>query len=196
MLFSKEEWEARYRKQETPWDANEADSYLVALVDKRAIEPCSALDIGCGTGNETIFLAKHDFEVTGIDITSSAISRAVEKARLAGVSPRFIEGNFLTTDDLDDSYLFVLDRRTFHFFDPDERRVYVEKVNGLLASRGFFLLIVSSEHEQGTNRYHFSRDDISRMFGNALFLCSIELITLETHRERPQSWACLWQSRK
>lgn len=76
MLRTKEEWEKIYRNKETPWNAEIAEPYLAKLIKKKKIKPGQALDLGCGTGNESIFLAKNRFNVTGIDISEKAILTA------------------------------------------------------------------------------------------------------------------------
>ena len=56
----------RYFK--APWDIGPRDE-LVRLVENRSIQPGRAIDLGCGTGANAIFLAQYGFEVTGVDIT-------------------------------------------------------------------------------------------------------------------------------
>ncbi|NWG11350.1 class I SAM-dependent methyltransferase [Candidatus Bathyarchaeota archaeon] len=59
---------------------------LVNLVEKGVIKKGKALDICCGAGTNTVYLAKKGFEVTGIDISSKAIEYATEKAKQANVN--------------------------------------------------------------------------------------------------------------
>lgn len=47
------------------------------------------LDIGCGTGRHAIELARRGYDVTGVDLSESQLTRAREKARAAGVAVRF-----------------------------------------------------------------------------------------------------------
>ena len=48
----------------------------------------TALDAGCGTGAEAIWLARHGWRVTGADISSTALATAAERASAAGLQPR------------------------------------------------------------------------------------------------------------
>ena len=52
---------------------------------ERAVHPRRAIDLGCGTGRNTLFLAQPCFQVTGLDFTSSAIAMARQKADAAGL---------------------------------------------------------------------------------------------------------------
>lgn len=54
-----------------------------------------ALDMGCGTGANAVFLAEHGFDVVGVDFTEYALVRARERAREAGVGDhcRFVNAD-------------------------------------------------------------------------------------------------------
>ena len=59
------------------------------------------LDLGCGTGNHSIELAKRGFEVTGVDLSASMLSLAEKKAALLPTPsppPTFIEGDIRDVD--------------------------------------------------------------------------------------------------
>ncbi len=48
-----------------------------------------ALDIACGEGRNSIFLARHGFAVTGLDISGEGISKAEKWAKTEGLSVTF-----------------------------------------------------------------------------------------------------------
>ncbi|WP_370613935.1 class I SAM-dependent methyltransferase [Mumia sp. Pv 4-285] len=74
-------WEARYRAH-TPSSANAANQPLVdAATD---LSPGTALDAGCGVGNDAIWLASQGWTVTALDVAPSAVRRARERAAEAG----------------------------------------------------------------------------------------------------------------
>ena len=50
----------------------------------------NAIDLGCGTGTHSIYLAQQGFSVIGVDISPTAIRQAQKKASQAGVKPEFI----------------------------------------------------------------------------------------------------------
>jgi ubiquinone/menaquinone biosynthesis C-methylase UbiE len=52
------------------------------------------LDVGCGTGNYAIEMAKNGFEVEGIDFSFAMLRKAREKALAEGLSIAFIKADF------------------------------------------------------------------------------------------------------
>lgn len=58
MMPQENRFEERYARGEIPWDLGRADVNLVELVENRPVESCRALDIGCGTGDNSLWLAR------------------------------------------------------------------------------------------------------------------------------------------
>jgi len=111
-----------------PWDTGVPPPELVALVEgKDALPPGKAIDLGCGTGTNCIYLAQHGWEVTGVDFVSRAISAARRKAASAGVSPRLIVGDVtrLTDIGLGAGYKLLLDLGCFSSIPDAGRDAYV-----------------------------------------------------------------------
>jgi SAM-dependent methyltransferase len=77
-----------YRYGTPPWVIGPR-SELVQLVESQRIVPCRAIDLGCGTGDNAIFLAQSGFSVTGVDFSKEAIATARDKAVAANVSVDF-----------------------------------------------------------------------------------------------------------
>ncbi len=67
-----------------PWESGPR-SELVELVSSGRLAPCRALDLGCGSGANAVFLAEHGFEVTGADFAAAALDKADRLAKAVGV---------------------------------------------------------------------------------------------------------------
>ncbi|WP_030886463.1 class I SAM-dependent methyltransferase [Streptomyces sp. NRRL S-1868] len=80
-----ERWDAMYRERAQVWSGN-ANVALVKEVD--GLEPGTALDLGCGEGADTIWLAGRGWRVTGVDISAVALERARRHGADAGVADR------------------------------------------------------------------------------------------------------------
>jgi 2-polyprenyl-3-methyl-5-hydroxy-6-metoxy-1,4-benzoquinol methylase len=77
-----------YRLGFTPWDGHPLAKSLRDLVEGNAgaasgLPAGTALDIGCGTGDSAIYLARHGWQVTGVDFVATALSKARTKATAA-----------------------------------------------------------------------------------------------------------------
>ena len=90
--------ERLYRKtplNEIPWNIETPPDVLVDLVESGKVKPCKAIDLGCGTGNYSIYLASVGFDVTGIDNSPTAIKIAQENAKKKGIKCNFLVANVL-----------------------------------------------------------------------------------------------------
>ncbi|WP_265444030.1 SAM-dependent methyltransferase [Flexivirga meconopsidis] len=79
-------WEDRY-SGEHMWSGN-PNGPLVEALTVRPVVGETALDLGCGTGADAIWLAQHGLRVTGVDIADAALRQAAEAASSAGVADR------------------------------------------------------------------------------------------------------------
>jgi len=122
---------AMYRFGLTPWDSGVPPPELKELVEgPQARTPGKALDLGCGTGTNAIYMTQHDWDVTAIDFVPRAIETARAKARAANVNPRLIVGDVTKLDELKvgDGYSLVFDLGCFHAIPESRRDAYVKGV--------------------------------------------------------------------
>src|SRR5579871_280525 len=103
-------WNDRYETEDLPWDTGFPSTELRRVLRERKLTPCRALDLGCGTGTNSVWLAQQGFEVTGMDFAALAIEQAQERARQAGVNVRFVCGDVLQPPDLGAPFGFFFDR--------------------------------------------------------------------------------------
>jgi SAM-dependent methyltransferase len=81
--------------------------FLEEIFRKYDYQPGSILDMGCGTGNHALILAKRGYEVTGIDRSADMLAAARRKARNAGVRIEYVEGD-ITKINLDRKFDAVI----------------------------------------------------------------------------------------
>jgi len=77
-----------------PWEGGPR-SELVELVESGILSPESlppgrAIDLGCGSGANAVFLAEHGFHVTGVDFSGVALRKARRLAEARGVDRRVL----------------------------------------------------------------------------------------------------------
>lgn len=104
--------------------------------------PGRALDLGCGTGTNVITLAKHGWDVTGVDFAVTAIRIARRKARKARVEIDLRVGDATKLDDLRGQFDLILDIGCYHNIPPEKQFDYIQNVRRLLKNNGTFLLYV------------------------------------------------------
>lgn len=78
-------WDARYGEAEKVW-SGQPNALLVRAVGD--LTPGTALELGCGEGADSIWLAQNGWTATGVDIAANALSRAARHAAEAGVTDR------------------------------------------------------------------------------------------------------------
>jgi SAM-dependent methyltransferase len=146
------DWNDRYRDGDLPWDTGRPSSELERVLTQYAIQPCRALEIGCGTGTNSVWLAQQGFEVTGVDLAPLAVEQAQRRARAAGVNAHFLAANVLELPELAGPFAFFFDRGCFHAVRRSAPREYAPAVAGQLAvgARGLILAGNAREpHEPG-----------------------------------------------
>jgi cyclopropane fatty-acyl-phospholipid synthase-like methyltransferase len=115
------------------------------VLETYGIQRGKALEIGCGTGTNSIWLAQQGFEVTGMDISPNAIAKARAKVAEAGVNCNLFAGDFLADQVPGAPYGFIYDRGCFHVFDsPKEHSRFASRVGELLAPAGIWHNLIGS----------------------------------------------------
>ncbi len=132
-------YEIIYRYFRAPWDIGARDE-LVALVDSGSIKPCRAIDLGCGTGANAIYLAQKGFEVTGVDFAEAAIEKAKARAKDAGVQVDFIVDDLTNLRHVSDTFDFLLDYGVLDDLRLPQREPYVQNMLQLTHSGSRYLL--------------------------------------------------------
>jgi len=132
-----------YRLGLTVWERRMPPGDLIDLVEGAGSPPPGrALDLGCGTGTDSVYLARRGWDVTGVDMVPRALAAARRRAAAAGVSPRYVRGDVTRLEQLGigDGYALILDFGCFHTLPDDRRDPYVASVSGVAAPDATLLL--------------------------------------------------------
>jgi SAM-dependent methyltransferase len=117
-------YRAMYRVGVMPWEHTEPPEPLVELIEgSAALPPGDMLDVGCGTGRDAIYVARHGWNVTGVDAAPEALARARRNASDAGVNVRFLQADIAraATGDLGGPYTLLTDFGCIHGLTPAQR---------------------------------------------------------------------------
>jgi len=142
---SASDWDRRYVDNNLPWDSGKPDVHLRQFVEGSQINLCKALEIGCGTGTNAIWLAKRGFEVVGMDLSPMAIKRAKVKASEAKVNCQWLTADIMKDPVPGGPFGLIFDRGCFHVFDKaQEQAQFARRVAELLEEEGVWLSIIGS----------------------------------------------------
>jgi SAM-dependent methyltransferase len=140
------------------WDTGISPPELLEFIGRHA--PGVALDMGCGTGTNVISLAKHGWQVTGVDFSPWAIYRAKQKARDNQVRVNLRIGDVTRFKETPGQFDLILDLGCYHSLAPGKRKAYITNIDRLLAVDGTFLLYTFTGSGFGKTGPGSSEDDL------------------------------------
>lgn len=190
-------WNESYASGQLPWDTGQPEPLLVEFVTSGAVTPGPILEIGTGTGTNSIWMAEQGFDVLGVDVAPLAVERAQAKMEGRALRCRFAAWDILATPLPDGPFQFVFDRGCFHVFDePGERQRYAAHVAAALAPGGLWLSMIGSTEgpprEVGPPRR--SAREVTLAIEPALEI--VELRSAEFAGHGAKAWFCLSRQRK
>ena len=137
-MFEPPAWEERYSGEEQIWSGRPNAQLEAEVV---ALEPGTALDVGCGEGGDVIWLAQQGWRVTGADFSANGLARAARHAEEAGVADRtdWWQVDARTFDPGGRSYDLV----STHFLQPPDGGMpaVTRRLAGAVAPGGHLLVV-------------------------------------------------------
>jgi SAM-dependent methyltransferase len=130
-----------YSNNRVPWDLGPRKE-LVAAVESGRIQPCKAIDLGCGTANNAIFLAQHRFDVTGTDYSSAAVALCRQRGAAAHVNVMWIEDDLTNLQHVKGSFDLLVDWGVYDDLSLAGRRAYLRNVLPLTHANSHYFIYV------------------------------------------------------
>lgn len=142
------DWEGKYRAGETRWDSGLASGELRRVLAEQRIEAGRAIDLGCGTGTNAVYLATQGFAVTGVDCAPRALELARGKADAAGVRVEWIEADVQHFGAGLEPFDLVFDRGCYHCCRRVDLDGYRETLLHVMRPGALLLLLCGNANEQ------------------------------------------------
>ncbi len=161
-------FELKYLSGRPPWDSGVVPPEVAAQVE-RWLSPGRALDLGCGTGTNCIYLARRGWEVVGVDFSSVAIWRARWKAWRARQRIAFYRADVADLSFLDGPFDLALDIGCLHSVPPARRQGYAAGVTRLLRPGGLYMLYAFKPRPEG-RAPGITPAEVQQLFGEAFAL--------------------------
>lgn len=154
-----------------PWDSGVTPPELAAVVEgPHRLTPGRALDLGCGTGTNSIYLAQHGWDTTGVDFVPRAIATARKRAAAANVSPRLMVGDVTRLPELglDADFSLLFDLGCFHSVPDASRDGYVRGATALARADATFLMFcfVRADKQSRMGPRGVAPTEVAQRFGN------------------------------
>ena len=161
-------WDWLYLFNKTPWDTGITPPEITAVIESGKAPIGRALDLGCGTGTNAIYLAQHGFKVTAIDISRRAIALAKRKTRSAQLTDRVrlergdvtLLRRWVTGGSID----FACDIGCFHNLNAGARQRYVSALTTVLKPGAIYMLYAFEPQADGRG---VALDEIAALFDPA-----------------------------
>jgi len=122
-----------------PWDEGPRKA-LIKLVESGRLKPGRLLELGSGAARNAIYMAKHGFEVTGVDSNAALVALARKKAMVERVIAKFVVDDLTNLQNITGSFDVLMDYSTLDDMTPAERDRYVQNVLPLTHPGSQFVL--------------------------------------------------------
>jgi 2-polyprenyl-3-methyl-5-hydroxy-6-metoxy-1,4-benzoquinol methylase len=162
-------WENMYKMplEKIPWEIEEPPRELKRVIKQKTMTPPGTiLDIACGSGNYSLYLASLGFSVTGIDVSKRALKIARRRAREEKLTPKFVFGNALEMRKvLQKQFDYILDYSFLHHIPLYQTKRYARQFVHLLKPGGRLLLVCYSEKDPQA----LGRKMVYGKYGNSMY---------------------------
>jgi len=188
------DWDAMYHAGTPPWDTGQPASELVRIVKEGMLRPGRALELGCGTGADAIFLSRHGFEVTAVDSSPMAIERARLRLEDTSEPVRFVLADAFEFARTAGEFDLIYDAGFYHFIRLDELDRLLDLLWRVTRPGSHYLTLVGSTEEKVEGGPpQVSKREIRNELGRLLDFVHLRPFRFDTplRQQGYQGWSCL-----
>ena len=172
------------------WDIARPQPAIVRLAQSGEIVG-TVLDVGCGTGENALYLSSLGHEVTAIDTAQGAIDKARRKSLERQLRVNFRLVDALAVPCLGLTFDTVIDSGLFHVFSDEERVEYANNLGAVLMPGGRYFMLCLSERETREGLRRVTKAEITDAFRDGWTINDIQETKFETLIHEGGAWAWL-----
>jgi len=143
------DWDAIYREGTPVWETGEPSAELIRFLDEKRIGRGSALDVGCGTGADAIYMVRRGLEVTAVDSSPTAIERARVRAEQEDALPRFVLADIFEFAQGAGTFDFVYDGGFYHYVRHIELDRYLDALWRVTRPGSYYMTLAAAPAAPG-----------------------------------------------
>ena len=125
-----EDFDKAYNAPVTFWGDTRIPKELDELI--KINNPKTSLELGCGLGRFSKYMAEQGIKATGVDFSSVAIEKAQKRVTNSEYRPTFIVGDVTNLENINEQFDVSFDIGCFHCLNEEGQRKYVSEVARLL----------------------------------------------------------------
>lgn len=183
-----------YQSGRIPWDQPDPPPEVLRTAAQMPIG--RALDLGCGFGRATLYLARLGWHVDGVDFIPQAIQEATRRAQAANLHTlaHFHVSPVTRLDFLTGPYEFALDVGCAHSLSTDELADYHAQLLHLLSPQATYLLFAHLSAPDDAENAHRWMDEanLRNLFAKGFCLSAVEYGQTQVNDQAPWPSAWFW----
>ena len=157
------DWDARYQESHTPWDRGTSSPALLNWLDSGELAPCEILIPGCGRGHEVVELAKRGFDVTAIDLSTTAIEELKQTLDQAELQATLVASDFFQWQP-NQKFAAIYEQTSLCALPPAQWPAYVQLLDHWLIDKGDLFALFMQTGKDGGPPWHCDLVTMQRLF--------------------------------
>ncbi|MBN2022644.1 MAG: class I SAM-dependent methyltransferase [Pirellulales bacterium] len=188
------DWDLIYREGCPPWEIGQPKAELIRVLDEGHIKQGTALELGCGTGADAVYLSQRGFDVTAIESSPTALERARRRGQQEDAQVHFVLDDVFTFAETSEPFDLIYDAGFYHYIRRVKLQPFLEMLWRLTKPGSYYLALAGNADErteQGPPRV--SERELRGELGRILDVVQLRPCRLESpHRpEGYLAWSCL-----
>ena len=164
------------------WDIGEPDQNLISWLMCQTNFPTTVLELGCGSGDNAVWLAEQGCQVTAVDFHNSAITKTKQLAEQHKVKINVIKQDLIKDAWIDQKFDLVFDRGYFHTLNADRNDMiqFISNLKNCLNANGMWVSLIGNKdpYKNGVGvEWFLSANDIVSVVDPELQILKLKAIT-------------------